>query len=112
MRRSAVLLALMAAPLLGALAGCASYDPNDRVVRARFACTDGQKLRVQFRLDRKDAVIRRDTAKTVTLPATGALRGRSYAGMSPEGAYSLQGLGDRIEWRAPGAPPLTCEETH
>ena len=100
-----------AAAVVSALAACASYNPHDRIVRARFACTDGRRLRVQFRLDRHDAVVEAPKAKAVTLPATGAATGRSYAGLGPLGAYSLQGLGDRIEWRAPGAAPVTCDET-
>ena len=110
--RPTLRLAAAVAAVLPALAACASYDPHDRIVRARFACTDGRALRVQFRLDRHDAVVAAPKGKPVTLPATGAATGRSYAGLGPGGgAYSLRGLGDRIEWRSPGAPPVTCDET-
>ena len=111
--RALVVTVALAGALLPALAGCASYDPHDRRVDARFACTDGRRLRVQFRLDRREAQVRGERMKPVVLPATGAAHGRSYAGLGPDGgAYSLAGLGDRIEWRAPGAPPVTCDETH
>ena len=110
--RRLILLACVLAPAGLALPGCASYDPHDRIVHARFQCTDGRRLRVDFRLDRKDAVVRPEHAKPVTLPATGAASGRSYAGLGEGGAYSLQGLGDRVDWRAPAAPPVSCEETH
>jgi hypothetical protein len=108
-RRSALAAVLAAA---AALSGCASYDPHDRIVQARFQCTDGRRLRVAFRLDRHDAVVRADRLKPVILPATGAVSGRSYAGLAEGMAYSLQGLGDRITWRAGAAPPVTCDETH
>ena len=111
--RALVLTAALAAALAPALSGCASYDPHDRRVNARFACTDGRRLRVQFRLDRREAEVRAERMKPVTLPATGAARGRSYAGLGPDGgAYSLDGLGDAITWRAPGAAAVTCDETH
>ncbi len=110
--RALVVSAALAGVLIPVLSGCASYDPNDRRVNARFACTDGGRLRVQFRLDRKEAEVRPDRMRPVTLPATGAARGRSYAGLGPDGgAYSLDGLGDHVEWRAPGAAPVTCDET-
>ncbi len=109
----AAVLVFAAALLLPALASCASYDPHDRIVRARFLCTDGRRLRVQFRLDRHDALIAGDGMKRpVVLPATGAERGRSYAGLAEGGGYSLSGLGDRIDWASPGASAVTCDETH
>lgn len=95
---------------LAGLSACAS-DPHDRIVRARFSCADGRRLAVQFRLDRRDAVLRVDRARPVTLPATGAARGRSYAGLAEGGAWSLSGLGDRVDLRSPGAPVVQCEET-
>ena len=105
-------LILAAALVLPSLAGCASYDPHDRIVRARFLCTDGRRLRVQFRLDRHDALIAGDGLKRpIVLPATGAERGRSYAGLGEGGGYSLSGLGDRVDWRSPAAKGVTCDET-
>lgn len=93
------------------LAGCATSDPHDRIVHARFLCDDARRLDVRFRLDRRDAVVRADRDKAVTLPATGAANRRSYAGLVEGGAYSLQGLGDHVDWVAPGHPSVRCEET-
>lgn len=117
MRRRARLLPPVPAfialsPAASALCGCATSDPHDRIVHARFLCDDARRLDVRFRLDRRDAVVRADHDRPVTLPATGAARGRSYAGLMEGGTYSLRGLGDRIDWLSPGRPSVRCEETH
>lgn len=99
----------IALPLLATLAACAS-GPRERIARAEFACENGQKLRIAFNLDQKNATVRIDKSKAQPLVLASQNPGGAGRNYAAEG-YSLMGVGDEVTWSGPSAPATQCRET-
>ena len=97
---------LLAAAALAPLAACAT-GPQERRVRAEFACEDGRRLRAVYFLDRGVAELRLSRKEVAEVPAEPGVPGRAYAG----GGWELRGIGDTVALTSPGAPPTRCTET-
>lgn len=103
--RAGVRALVAAAPLL-AVAACAT-GPQERRVRAEFACEDGRRLHATYFLDRGTAELRLSRKETAEVPAVPGVPGRDYAGSG----WELRGVGDSVSLTSPGAPPTRCTET-
>ena len=95
-----------AAAALAVLAGCAT-GPQERRVRAEFACEDGRRLRTVYFLDRGAAELRLSRKEGAEVPAIAGVPGRAYAGQG----WELRGIGDTVTLTSPGASPTRCTET-
>lgn len=94
---------LLLAPLLLALAACATEDAQRRV-RAEFSCDDGRQLRVTF-LPETHAAILHVTERDVPMAAEPDQPGRAFTGSG----FEMHGVGDSITFTSP--PSTRCVET-
>ncbi len=88
-----------------ALSACAT-GPHERIVRSRFECEGGRRLDVSFNTTRQIALVKRSKAEPAELPSEHPASGMWYRG----DGYELRGAGDTLNYTAPGAAKVKCEQ--